>query len=1363
MTDVFIVHEQADRQRVDEELIPALDEKQITSLTPDDFHFGAIVLDEFVRTLDSCRAAVIVLSDTTANDRARDFLTQLFSRMAVLRAEEYTQPVFPVMLDQCEPPPWLKERLRPGLDGPVNPTQIAAEISRTLDLRNLAPPEKPPCPFPGMQPFTSDKQLFGRDEETNKLITGIEIQGLIVVIGSSGVGKSSLLVAGVAPKLREMGWAVLHVRPGSSPIQSIRHIVPDDDDARAGAVEELRASSERLVVILDPFEEVFSPTVLPADVEDFCARINWLRQPASNVCVLAAIRADFYGALLNSPLHPIDASEKLDIGPLRADRLRAAIVGPARRTNPPVHIELRLLDQLVKECDAEANALPFLQDLLVGLWRRMGDMKLTMEHLAAVAGAEGGLRTILKHRTDSALRELRTGEQGELRTRIARQILLRLVQFVEGRPNTRRQVSVDGLGRPADSPEAFDATLEHLTEHRLVTRTRDMVDLSHEALLSVWEGLRDLPEKARDAEEKRRQLLARAKAWEGAERRGHLLDEAELYGAKQWEKSANEFELGIDKIVADYLVASGEEIERRHRRAQVIRHALVSLTVIALVAGGFAFFMWVAADKRKEEAEVARFEAEARKCEADLATADAMAKTEEVKQKTREAWSIAMAARSRTSPHGRIDDALLFAVQAAPMSAKLHVDDALLWALDRDPGLLRVLVPDGPAIVDLEVSVDSSTLYAVDSLGTVRGWDTDSWTALPGSPWSGPDASGRPTDVTPNGDVLYLDRGAVARLWRPRGHAIVSELELASSSISARISDDGRHVAAISGDGGVELWDMDGPRPSRRTKWPGAEGRWLSFETTWDPVHDLLTVVYLPPTGGVQLIRAPRTGPALGIGWDPVHDFDLLHQVASCGSDTAHIVVLGRGNVYRYEISEGSLDQKGSTFLRDGAWNADEVEIAEVSWDCRHLLVGLRNGTLSALDLTTDKESDLTQVGFLGGAISSIAFPRASEDGWFAAGTASGLVVANSDSFGDHVPPYVSPAEPLDIARDSPDRLAVGAGTVAEVVENAEGDFVRVHRAGIEPADLRIPAIRRVTGTAISPDGNQVAILGSAPGSEQIWTIQLSNDAGPQPIQVAFPRNPKGVSISSIGLVMWYDGLGAISVIDREGSASLIRSPPGCEASAPVLAQDAALVAFHCGDMVYVIDAMTGGVKHAESQPVEPLKLVLFSHVGLLLADLEGSIGRISLGGSTSQRSTLGPFGSQVSDLAVSATGSRLALALDGRVQLWDVERNSQIGPAYVTHGEVLAVSFDANDDLVAYVDVGGRVQARRWTLSRERLLQMACERMSFDARTRESTRDWLGNRHEPCDDVPNAPPPPAHLSTSVDRTHLRPPGSPEH
>ena len=351
--------------------------------------------------------------------------------------------------------------------------EAAGRLRDLLGRSDQANEQEIACPYPGMVPFRKNDSpmFFGREQEIDDLLRNIRAHQFQLVVGPSGSGKSSLVAAGLLPRLddpklfsREF-WKVRTFRPGSRPMERLAEAFGCEPQHPAEAVAVLLAAeppSRKLLIVVDQFEELFTQTPDRAGQERFLEAVNSLRRVPA--CVLiACMRADFYPNLMNSAVWPVDRSQILDVAPLRNDALRQAIVRPAQAVG--VFLDEGLVERLIADAANEPGALPMLQETLLQLWSKRQRRLLTRAAYDAI-GRDGrsGLAVAMATRADAALASLPPEEQ-----RIARRVFLRLIQFGEGRPDTRRQLSVDELRASSDPLAAFDNVLSHLIENRLLT------------------------------------------------------------------------------------------------------------------------------------------------------------------------------------------------------------------------------------------------------------------------------------------------------------------------------------------------------------------------------------------------------------------------------------------------------------------------------------------------------------------------------------------------------------------------------------------------------------------------------------------------------------------------------------------------------------------------------------------------------------------------------------------------------------------------------------------------------------------------------------------------------------------------------
>ena len=215
----------------------------------------------------------------------------------------------------------------------------------------------PPCPYKGLSPFTADdaaRSLYvGREDDVAKLRRMLMRHGLVIVAGSSGVGKSSLIAAGLRHSLESDGWSVASVRPGATPTASLAKALAEADpegqhagiDALDSYLRRLRtegltstgvklvvSAGRPLLVCIDPLEEVLDDGCAEEARAEFLQLLFSLRPvQGHDFRLVCALRADFISRLLDYP----EAGRRLSgqvhmLSPLGRDALQRIIEEPAQ-------------------------------------------------------------------------------------------------------------------------------------------------------------------------------------------------------------------------------------------------------------------------------------------------------------------------------------------------------------------------------------------------------------------------------------------------------------------------------------------------------------------------------------------------------------------------------------------------------------------------------------------------------------------------------------------------------------------------------------------------------------------------------------------------------------------------------------------------------------------------------------------------------------------------------------------------------------------------------------------------------------------------------------------------------------------------
>ncbi|MCB9131483.1 MAG: CHAT domain-containing protein [Anaerolineales bacterium] len=513
------------------------------------------------------------ISDTSAIELARTFYTALAGGRPVDAALTQARVALSVAGSQEWAIPVLFSR------SPDN---------RLFDIREVLP--TPDCPYPGMTPFSEAQQafFFGRDKEIGEAVERLRQHPFLTVVGPSGSGKSSLIYAGVIPALRKSKrfgpgeWSVQIMRPGQHPMAALAEKL-GCSPATLSSV----AITERTLLFVDQFEETFT-LAETGEAQAFLEALQGLiGRP--NLFILLTARADFYPELMASSLWQPIRANRLELTPLGDDELWAAIVEPAAQVG--VTVDEALAVQLIADAAGQSGVLPLVQETLVLLWQRVERRQLGLAAYKAMAeGGRSGLQVAIDRRATTMYNNLPDEAQP-----IARRIFLRLIQFGEGRADTRRQQTVNELRASGDDPDLFDQTLATLTASRLLTTSGEeggdrRVDIAHEALITGWPRLQVWLRERKEVELTRRRLEGKAKEWVRLGRgEGGLLDKEELAEAIAWLTGSGTTEFGASVDLLELMETSRNAINPEWHKFGTIQLIFGTLTIAALLSWLFAY------------------------------------------------------------------------------------------------------------------------------------------------------------------------------------------------------------------------------------------------------------------------------------------------------------------------------------------------------------------------------------------------------------------------------------------------------------------------------------------------------------------------------------------------------------------------------------------------------------------------------------------------------------------------------------------------------------------------------------------------------------------------------------------------------
>jgi WD40 repeat protein len=706
-------------------------------------------------------------------------------------------------------------------------------------------PTRPP--YPGLLAFAeADAAIyFGRDDDIRRLIERLNArraQGgakLVAVLGASGSGKSSLLRAGVLPRLkRDMrNWIVLPpFRPQLHPLEELAQAVAvalgsgadwrrwrdafaAEDPARtlSDLARDLRAAhasnEAQILITVDQAEELFGAAE-KAGAERFLGVLNALQDESLPFLVAMTLRSDFLGELQEAPALTAPF-EEFSLKPMPLARVRDIIEGPARVAG--LTVDGTLVTAAMSDA-ATDDALPLLAFALRELYDRFGQKKhLTLEAYLSLGDDTvqlSPLENAVRRKADEVLAAARPSPEDLQALREA--FVPAMVRVNSEGEYVRRPARIDGL------PLKARPLIERLAKARLLIIRKEqdltMVEVAHEALLRKWPLLRGWLDEEREFLIGKNQLEQDLLDWEkapAAEKTEALLSGLKLTRARAWLVGKP---LQLSEAERRFIQASvahhDAEAARRERSRRRVQQASVTAALVLAVCLAGATWEWRIAKAREATAESRALAAVAEQdvvSGGDLGLALRTAVSAAERAPTVEAEHAL-----RTVLEGPLEHLILH--HGGPVYAGVFSPDgkriatasvdhtARVW--DAATGrLLATLTGHSGPVNDAAFSPDGSRIVTASDDGMARVWDAATGNSL--ASLSGPPVEVRKAVFSPDGkSILTTSADNSARVWEADTGLLRATLSGHTRVVfDAVFSPDGRRILTASDDGTAKLWD----------------------------------------------------------------------------------------------------------------------------------------------------------------------------------------------------------------------------------------------------------------------------------------------------------------------------------------------------------------------------------------------------------------------------------------------------------------------------------------------------------------------------------------------------------------------------
>ncbi len=462
---------------------------------------------------------------------------------------------------------WVTVLYRHGIPEDSMPASFLIELDDTAG-RDL---DDSQCPYRGFAAYSESSAhlFFGRTHVIDDWIAALKKKPVLVVLGASGAGKTSLIRAGLLPALKKDRV------PGSADWE-VKEVTLSKENPR----KDLRSAMEvvvqrtRALLVIHRLDGLFLSCDRAVGREMMDALHSWVTEPGTDRHIVVSARLKLAGVLTSrlreSKLAKVGTT--VFIPPFDARELRAVIERPAEQIG--LRFEEGLVDTLINDFLGDPAALALLQFMLLKLWDARERNRITW---AAYEACGGGMRVV----EQTAESVYHAAEFDERDRDLVKTIFVRLVRPSLTAELVSESVPMSALASTPDEGRRVEKIIDRFEKARLLQLRKDLVggqfvEVSHEALLRKWPRMLEWLEDSRlEMLQKQRVSMAAAQWREQGRDRSALWTGVLLASALSIRE-----QLSVDEM--KFVDASVKAANRRRLRNRI------------LIAAGFVILVLLA-------------------------------------------------------------------------------------------------------------------------------------------------------------------------------------------------------------------------------------------------------------------------------------------------------------------------------------------------------------------------------------------------------------------------------------------------------------------------------------------------------------------------------------------------------------------------------------------------------------------------------------------------------------------------------------------------------------------------------------------------------------------------------------------------